>query len=283
MGFSYAASADLVSDKNNNAVNGIDLEVLLETAPIDAQKELLASNARLKEQLEQLYLRKAIASMAVAEGLDKDPMVAARMRAIVDNAMFMLKLDALKKSNTKDYSKYAKILYQVNKEKYPVEARVDTAHILISTKSLPDKQALAKAQKIRSELLAGADFATLALKESDDKSAKSNKGQLGVFTRDKIVKPFADAAFAMQEGELSMPVKTRFGYHIIKLNKKMPAGVKSFAEVKGQIISRLKAEDWKEEKSAFFKQVLKDNEMEYQDKDINAFVGRKLADLKTQE
>ena len=252
---------------------------MLETAPVDPQKKLLNNKLKLTEQLEQLYIKKVLAQMAVAEGLDKDPMNAARLDAIMNNALYLLKLDALKKSNTKDYSKYAKQIYLAHKADYPVKERIDAAHILISTKNMPDTEALEKAQTIRQQLVQGEKFADLALKESDDKSVKNNQGELGTFTRDQMVKPFSDAAFAMQVGELSEPVKTKFGYHIIKLNKKMSAGVKPFDEVQLIIIDKLKKADWEKDRQAFYQQVKDSNEMQVDELAVDEFVMKKLDEL----
>lgn len=271
--------AELINDKENNRVSNLDLEVLLEIAPANPQKKLLKNKEKLTEQLEQLYIKKVLAQMAVAEGLDKEPMNAARLTAIMDNALFLLKLDALKKSSTKDYSKYAKQIYQVNKDDYPVKERIDAAHILIATKERSDAEALEKAKKIRLQLMQGANFTEVAVKESDDKSVKNNQGELGTFTRDQMVKPFSDTAFAMRVGELSEPVKTKFGYHIIKLNKKMSSGVKPYEEVKVAIIDKLKKADWEKDRAAFYQQVKDNNEMKIDELAVDEFVMKKLDEL----
>ena len=280
--FAAIAQAELVSDKNDNKVSNINLEVLLETAPPDAQKKLLKNKAQLKGQLEQLYLREVLAKMARQEGLDKDVMSAARLQAVMNNELYLLKLDALRQSNKKDYAKYAKQLYLANQSDYPVVEQIDAAHILISAKNLSAEEALQKARKIRQQLMQGANFSDLALKESDDQSVKSNQGELGVFSRYQMDKPFSDAALAMQAGEISEPVKTRYGYHIIKLNKKMVAGIKPFDEVKDGIISKLENEDWEIAKTNFFDQVKKENKMQTDDLAVDEFVIKKLGELDSQ-
>lgn len=132
-----AVSADLIIDKNDSHVSDVNVEVLLETAPVNAQKELLSHKSQLKKQLEQLYLKQLLAKMAKDEGLDKEPMNAARLQAIMDNALFLLKLDNKRKSNKKDYSKFAKQLYTIKKSNYKTVERVDAAHILIANSEQP--------------------------------------------------------------------------------------------------------------------------------------------------
>lgn len=283
VGFSCTAQAELLSDKKDNKIYDVNLEVLLEKAPVEAQKKLLKNKKNLEQQLNKLYLRKVLAEMAVTEGLDKQGINAERLQAIKENALFLLKLDALRKSNTRDYSKYAKQIYLVKQSDYPVAARVDAAHILVSTKTLSDTEALEKANKIRKEIMMGKNFTELALKESDDKTVKNNQGEMGAFTKEKMLKPFSDAVFAMKPGEISEPVKTRYGYHIIKLNKKMPAGFLSFEKVKESIINDLKAKDWEKARTEFYDKVIEDNKMQLDEAAVDEFIVKKIAELDSEQ
>lgn len=106
---------------------------------------------------------------------------------------------------------------------------VGASHILVAYKGAQRAQPKvtrskdeAKAEAARLAKLAqkpGADFAALAKEHTDDPSGTTSGGTLGEFTRDRMVKPFADAAFAMKPGEISDPVETAFGFHIIKRTK----------------------------------------------------------------
>jgi len=280
MGFVSGAQAQLLSDRNAIEVQSADVDILLEAAPVVAQKKLLQDKPRLKQQLEQLYLKKSMARMAEAEGLATEGINAVRLQAIIDNALFLLKLDQVKFSDHKNYNKFAKQLYIVNQEKYKVAARVDAAHILISTKKeLSEEEALNKAQTLRKELMLGADFNELALRESDDKTAKKNKGELGLFIREKMVKPFSETAFAMQKDEISQPVKTRFGYHLIKVNKKLPEGFQAFDEVKNNIIDDLKKKGWESRREDFYQKLKTDNKMEIDEDALDAYIKQKLEQM----
>jgi parvulin-like peptidyl-prolyl isomerase len=86
-----------------------------------------------------------------------------------------------------------------------------------------EEQALARAIEVKQKLDAGGDFAALALEYSDDTGSAAQGGDLGWFGRGMMIKEFDDAVFAMQPGEVSNPIKTSFGYHIIKVDERDPA------------------------------------------------------------
>jgi peptidyl-prolyl cis-trans isomerase C len=106
-------------------------------------------------------------------------------------------------------------------------------------KEMTDAEALAKAQEIRKKLDAGGDFVALAKEESYDTSNAGNGGDLGTFHHGMMAPPFEQASFAMKPGDISDPVKTQFGYHIIKVESKES---KTFEEAKPDIEKRLKPE-----------------------------------------
>lgn len=94
----------------------------------------------------------------------------------------------------------------------PSQEEVHARHILVATED--------EAKAIKAELEGGKDFAELAKEKSTDPSAKQNGGDLGFFSKGMMVKPFEDAAFAMEAGTISDPVKSDFGWHILKLEEK---------------------------------------------------------------
>ena len=128
----------------------------------------------------------------------------------------------------------------------------------------------------------GEDFSVLALKVSDDKTVQKNKGELGEFTSTQMAGAFSEAVFAMQPGAISEPVMTKYGVHIIKLNKKIPASVQTFEEAKPDIIARLEKKDWETTRSDFFAKIKKDNEMQIDDAALDLFITKKLAELEAQ-
>ncbi len=138
--------------------------------------------------------------------------------------------------NTSEAAKVKKY-YEDNKADYTSKEKTKASHILIKTKSQKDedyKVALDKIKKIRTEIT-DTNFAEMAKKYSEDGS-KSKGGDLGEFDKDvRFVAPFKEAALTLPVGKLSEPIKTQFGYHLIKVTGKTPGGVKSLDEVKNSI------------------------------------------------
>ncbi len=111
-------------------------------------------------------------------------------------------------------------------------------------KDLTEEEALAKAQDIRKQLLAGGDFAAIAKAESDDTATGANGGSLGPASgRGKFVPQFDQAVFSLPVGQISEPVKTPYGYHIIKVEER---ATKSFEEARPEVEKRIKPELTKE-------------------------------------
>jgi peptidyl-prolyl cis-trans isomerase D len=124
--------------------------------------------------------------------------------------------------------------YAENKDLYQVTERRRARHVLVETE--------AEAQQVLSELKTGADFAALATKRSKDTGSASSGGDLGFSDRSAFVAPFADAVFSMKQGELRGPVKTEFGYHVIRLDEIQAGRSKLFDEVRGEIEQTVRAD-----------------------------------------
>ncbi len=134
--------------------------------------------------------------------------------------------------------------YDRRKDSFIVSEQVNAAHILIAVK--PDGGANADAvAKARAETLAararvaGADFGRLANENTDDPSGKTTGGQLPPFSHGQMVPEFEQAAFSMAPGEIRGPIKTQFGYHVIKLVSKTPSRTRTFEEVRPSLVAEL--------------------------------------------
>lgn len=120
----------------------------------------------------------------------------------------------------------AKALYDERIGSAEPEPEVKARHILVKTED--------EAKAIAKQLADGADFAELA-KEKSTGPSSANGGDLGFFSKEQMVTPFAEAAFKMEKGEISEPVKTRFGWHVIKVEDKRDRQPPKFADIKERL------------------------------------------------
>ena len=122
-----------------------------------------------------------------------------------------------------------------NKSQFNVPESVDARHVLVKTK--------AEAEKVRALLEADntdANWKKVAAQYSIDTGSKGNGGSLGNFPKGRMVKPFENAAFALPVGQISQPVKTQFGYHVIEVTKKTPGSSQTLEQAKATIEQTLK-------------------------------------------
>src|SRR5437660_507711 len=128
--------------------------------------------------------------------------------------------------------------YEKAKGRLEVPEKRHARHVLITGKD--DAAALAQAQKVLAEAKAGKDFGELAQQYSQDPGSAHNGGDLGWAERSAFVAPFADALFGMKVGEIKGPVKTQFGYHIIRLDEIQAGKSKSFEEARSDLEAQIK-------------------------------------------
>ncbi|MEO8017268.1 MAG: peptidyl-prolyl cis-trans isomerase [Pseudomonadota bacterium] len=132
-------------------------------------------------------------------------------------------------------------LYDDNRASYVLDERRRARHIVISVTGDDDAAALKKAESVAAEARTGKDFAELAKKYSADASAAQG-GDLGFVLKRDFQGPIGDTLFSMNVGEVSAPVKSQFGYHILKLEQVQTGEAKPFAEVRAQLDSQYRQE-----------------------------------------
>lgn len=180
---------------------------------LDAQKDF--TKEKINEYLELFVNFKLKVEEAKKRGLDT-------------TALFLKEFNGYKEELRKPYLPDAKIVDSLVSLTYArMREEVKASHILVAIK--PDAspedtiKAYAKIAALRKKILEGEDFGLIAAEFSEDPSAKVNKGSLGYFTAMQMVYPFESAAYASKVGDVSPPVRTRFGYHIVKVFDRRPA------------------------------------------------------------
>lgn len=137
--------------------------------------------------------------------------------------------------------------YEAKEWRFKTPKRVRAQHILIRVdEDAPEAEAKAAEEKIlaaKKEIEEGADFGEVAQRVSEDEGTKVKGGDLGMFGPGSMVKPFEDAAMALEIGQISEPVRSRFGYHLIKVNEIEPPSEKALEEVQDQLARELLASE----------------------------------------
>ncbi len=205
---------------------------------------MLAQNPQIKKQFVERWVdTNLLALEAQKTKLDQDSSVKNKLdeaKTFILAQEYVIK-EIEKKINVTDAD--VKAYYEKNKAEFSEPESVKASHILVKVPQDADekawKDAEAKIKDIKKKLDGGADFAKLAQEMSDDPGSKAKGGDLGFFSKGRMVPEFEAAAFALKPGEVSQPVKTPFGYHLIKVVEKKDAHEKSFDEVKDQVKQNL--------------------------------------------
>ncbi|WP_298273144.1 peptidylprolyl isomerase [Geobacter sp.] len=219
----------VVAEVNGDTITTSDFKHELDNLP-PYLKPMADTPEGKKELLDTMVVRELILQQAKKDGLDRSPEVAAKLeelkKRVVVEAFLKKKVEEQASVSEAEMKKF----YDENKEKFKTGAQVHASHILVKSEK--------EAQDLLKELKGGASFEELARKHSID-SAAARGGDLGWFSKGSMVPEFEKVVFGLKEGEISGIVKTKFGYHIIKLTGKRPAGIRSFDEVKDQIKAAL--------------------------------------------
>lgn len=221
-----------------------EFDQLIDTLPEQVRASARGPNKR--QFAENLVRIKILSQEARKRKMDETPAVQHQIELQKDNLLANALFQDMT-ANVKVDDATEKQYYEEHKADYET---VHSRHILIRMKGSPlvqragkpeltEEEALAKAQELRKKILAGGDFAALAKTESDDATSGANGGDLGSFKHGQMVAEFDQAAFNLPVGQVSDPVKSRFGYHLIKVEQH---DTKSFDEVKSDLEKKMRPE-----------------------------------------
>jgi len=243
------ASDPVVLTIGTTKVTKSEYEQFIAALPPQIQTEAKGPNKRkVAEQYAEL---KMMAEEARKRKVDQTPAAKIQMALQQDQMLAQMLFRDLQTTVKIDDAAVLKY-YEAHKNEYE---EVKARHILVrfkdsrvplreGQKELSDAEALAKAQELKKKLDGGGDFAALAKTESDDTGTGAQGGDLGQFARGAMVPEFDAAAFAQPVGAVGDPVRSAFGYHIIKVDERKS---KSLADMKDQIEKQLRPELAKQE------------------------------------
>jgi peptidyl-prolyl cis-trans isomerase C len=215
----------VLAEVNSGSITTGDFDRELKNLP-EYLKAMADTPQGRKEMLDTMVIRELILQQASKDGLDKgaeieDKLQDLKKRLIVESFL-KNKVEVESKVSDEDMKKF----YEQNKDKFKTGEQIKASHILVKTEK--------EAKDVLAKIKSGGNFEELAKKSSVD-SSSAKGGDLGWFGKGSMVPAFEKAALALKEGQISEVVKSDFGFHIIKLTGKRPAGIRPFEEVKEQI------------------------------------------------
>ena len=215
----------VLAEVNGGSITTADFNRELKNLP-EYLKAMADTPEGRKEMLDTMVIRELILQQATKDGLDKSADIEEKMKdlkkRLIVESFLKKKVESESQVSDADLQKF----YEQNKEKFKTGEQIRASHILVKTE--------AEAKDILAKIKAGGNFEELAKKNSVDSSAAKG-GDLGWFGKGSMVPVFEKAALALKEGQVSDVVKSDFGFHIIKLTGKRPAGIRPLEEVKDQI------------------------------------------------
>lgn len=245
------SASSVVARVGDQNILSSDVEAELRMMP--ASLQTFARTPEAQRRVEEILIRRAVLSQqAVAQGLDVKPDVYASIRKARDDilieAIKTQYLNNLPIPEEKELSAY----YQQQQDAFTTPEQIHARHILLRSK----KEAQHVADLLKKK---GADFAALAIEYSRDDSNKNRGGDLNWFPRGLMAKNFEEAAFALKkEGDISAPVKTDSGWHIIQMKGKRSASLQSFDQARIEIIHTIQHQNFE----AWIESLMKDADIQ---------------------
>lgn len=250
MCWSFAVGADRALTDGRTSLSVKDVKSELLAVPAEVRGRIVADKAALTRFVTNAMQDRRVADAARAAGLAELPEISAvAERTVRDLLVRRYMSDEIARLSAKapEFRALAKERFEANRSDFMRSEAVRVAHILIRVdvedEHVSEAEQRAKAEDVLAKLKIGADFAALAKEVSEDKGSAARGGEIpGWIERDKTVPPFEKAAFALKPGELSRVIRTRYGFHIIKLLEYRKAEQQTFSEVVEQLIAKARTD-----------------------------------------
>ena len=224
-------------------VDAADFEGNMLRVPAERRVAFRMSQERVASVVDNVYVTRSLAKKASEAGLDADPAVQARLRQLQDAFLADLYTQKLEKdASAPDLETRARELYAADRDTYLTEDEAHVQQILVGTSCRTNAQAREVAQRAYEEAKAGKeDFLALAAKYADPGEKANKGGDIGTGPVKRLVVPVREALAKLKKGEISEPVESPFGFHVLKLIDRKPVQAKPFDVVKQEIIAAEKA------------------------------------------
>ena len=247
-GAQISADDPVLVENGSVKVYRSDYEAELQKVPADIRAGFANNQRRISEVLTRLLVQKSLAAQPETASLARRPDTAVRIRLEAERVLAQLRLEDVEKRAAADFDgrrgqleARARELYLTERAKFGVPEQVSASHILIDAKKHTREEGRRLAEAARARVLAGADFNAVAREVSEDPSVGGNAGKLDFFSRADMDPAFAEAAFALKKpGDVSEPVLSSFGWHVIKLEGRKPAVQRSFDDVRELVYAEMR-------------------------------------------
>jgi parvulin-like peptidyl-prolyl isomerase len=239
---SAAAAQDLVGKMGDVELHSSELKTILEAQPPDARHQLATDPAALERLVRSELMRKAVLNEARQKGWDKRP----ELQPLIEKARDQVIVSSFVSNLAKPGDGYpseeeVKQFYESNKAQLLAPPQYQLAQIFLPAAEGTDK---AKAEEARNKIgelsvklgKSGADFAKLAKENSAHKESAEKGGELGWVSEEQMVPEMRRAVTALNKGEVSPPVKSAAGWHLVKLLDKKPAATRPLADIHANLI-----------------------------------------------
>jgi parvulin-like peptidyl-prolyl isomerase len=223
-------------------LKAVDFEAAMARVPERHRAPLRMSQEKVSTMVDGLFIGKALAAKARQAGIDKDPLVRERLELAQVQVLADLYLQKVEKeAKVPSFEQRARELYNSDLKRYQVGEQVNVQQILISYNERTPEMALARANEVAAEVRTK-DFLEVARDVTEDPDKRRNFGNLGWNSAESFDPAIAAwLKSAKEKNTVSPPIRTRFGYHLVKFVDRQPPRQRSFEEVKKDIIEDQRA------------------------------------------
>jgi peptidyl-prolyl cis-trans isomerase C len=227
--------------KSGVSLSQQEIDAVFSKLPEGERLAFIRDGAKVDQLINSLLQRKLIAREAVSAGFDQDPLIAARLDLEKEKELAEAWIQQVMADvPPADFEALAYEHYLAYPNAYRSEEVLDVSHILLGTESRSDSEARELASSLRAQLEQDPDrFDSFVMEYSDDPVKENNKGRYADMRRGMMVPQFEKAAFGLQQpGEISQPVRTEYGHHIIRLNGRSGNDLQKYETVKDEAVER---------------------------------------------
>ena len=236
-----AAPSDVLARGPAGEVTVADVQAMVGVlVPVGQRGQFYDNPANIAAMAEAIYGQRALATQARAAKHDETPEARRQLALGANRVLADSWIDHLagqKAPTDAQLDAHARTTYNANPNQFSQSEQLRARHILVAVNAgRDDAQAKARAEELLAQLRQGRPFDELAREASDDKGSGQRGGDLGTFGKGSMVPEFEAAAFALTKpGQLSEPVKSQFGYHVIELLERIPARRQTFEDVRAEL------------------------------------------------